>query len=105
MNPVNPVNSLNHVLVLSIVLAPMAAYVYGALELGWGFNELSGAFVIGAVAAGLVGGLGLTGTVTSYVEGIQVLLPAALMVGLARAISVVLEDGHVVDTILYGLVT
>jgi hypothetical protein len=26
-------------------VAPMAAYVYGALSLGWGFNELSAAFV------------------------------------------------------------
>src|SRR5207247_8786278 len=36
---------------------------------------------------------------------VQTLLPAALMVGVARSISLVLEDGHVVDTILYGLVT
>jgi uncharacterized ion transporter superfamily protein YfcC len=35
----------------------------------------------------------------------QIMLPAALMVGLARSISLVLEDGHVVDTILHGLVT
>ena len=94
-----------HLLVLALVLAPMAAYVYGALRLDWGFNELSGAFVIGAVAAGLVGGLGVAGTVTTYVEGMQNLLPAALMVGAARAISVVLADGHVVDTILHGLVS
>jgi hypothetical protein len=33
------------------------------------------------------------------------LLPAALMVGVARSISLVLEDGHIVDTILFGLVT
>jgi uncharacterized ion transporter superfamily protein YfcC len=83
----------------------MAAYVYGALRLDWGFNELSGAFVIGAVAAGLVGGLGVAGTVTTYVEGMQNLLPAALMVGTARSISLVLSDGHVVDTILHGLVS
>jgi len=94
-----------HLLVLALVLAPMAAYVYGALRLDWGFNELSGAFVIGAAAAGLVGGLGVAGTVTTYVEGMQNLLPAALMVGTARAISVVLSDGHVVDTILHGLVS
>jgi uncharacterized ion transporter superfamily protein YfcC len=94
-----------HLLVLALVLAPMAAYVYGALRLDWGFNELSGAFVIGAVAAGLVGGLGVAGTVTTYVEGMQNLLPAALMVGTARSISLVLSDGHVVDTILHGLVS
>jgi uncharacterized ion transporter superfamily protein YfcC len=83
----------------------MAAYVYGALRLDWGFNELSGAFLIAGIAAGLVGGLGPTGTLTAYLEGAQGLLPAALMIGVARSISLVLEDGHVVDTILNGMVT
>jgi uncharacterized ion transporter superfamily protein YfcC len=92
-----------HALILTIALAPMAAYVYGALRLDWGFNELSGAFLIAAIVAGLVGGLGITGTLTTYVEGAQSLLPAALMIGVARSISLVLEDGHVVDTILNAL--
>jgi uncharacterized ion transporter superfamily protein YfcC len=94
-----------HVVILLIVLAPMAAYVYGAFALGWGFNELSGTFVIAALAAGLVGKLGVTRTVTTYLEGMQALLPAASMVGLARSISLVLEEGRVVDTVLFGLVT
>jgi uncharacterized ion transporter superfamily protein YfcC len=33
------------------------------------------------------------------------LLPAALMVGVARSLSLVLADGRVVDTILHALVT
>ena len=94
-----------HALILILALAPMAAYVYGALRLDWGFNELSGAFLIAAIAAGLVGGLGATGTLTAYLEGAQSLLPAALMIGVARSISLVLDDGHVVDTILNALVT
>jgi len=94
-----------HLFILTLVLAPMAAYVYGALSLGWGFNELSAAFIIGGVLAGLVGGLGLERTVVAYVEGMQNLLPSALMVGLARSISLVLEDGRVVDTILNSVVT
>jgi uncharacterized ion transporter superfamily protein YfcC len=96
---------LTHALILAIAIAPMAAYVYGALRLGWGFNELSGAFLVAGLAAGLIGGLGPTGTLTAYLEGAQSLLPAALMIGAARSISLVLEDGRVVDTILNGLVT
>ena len=105
--PPSPTDSLpsRHVLILILALAPMAAYVYGALRLGWGFNELSGAFLIAAIAAGLVGGLGPMGTLTAYLEGAQSLLSAALMIGVARSISLVLDDGHVVDTILNALVT
>jgi uncharacterized ion transporter superfamily protein YfcC len=94
-----------HFFILALVLLPMAVYVYGALRLDWGFNELSAAFVIGGVLAGLVGGLGIGGTVVAYLEGMQALLPAALMVAVARSISLVLEDGRIVDTILFGLVS
>jgi uncharacterized ion transporter superfamily protein YfcC len=93
------------VVVFAIALAPMAAYVYGALRLDWGFNELSGAFVTGGMIAGLVGGLGVSETVVAYLDGMRSLLPAALMVGIARSISLVLDDGRIVDTILDGLVT
>jgi uncharacterized ion transporter superfamily protein YfcC len=93
------------VLILILALAPMAMYVYGALRLDWGFNELSGAFLVAGILAGLVGGLGTMGTLTAYLEGAQSLLSAALMIGVARSISMVLDDGHVVDTILNGLVT
>jgi len=89
--------------ILLAVLAPMAAYVYGALRLGWGFNELGGAFFFGGMVAGLVGGLRLTGTVTAFLQGAQSLLPATMLIGMARSISLVLTDGQVIDTILHGL--
>jgi uncharacterized ion transporter superfamily protein YfcC len=94
-----------HALILVMAIAPMAAYVYGAVRLDWGFPELAGAFMVAGIAAGLVGGLGPAGTLAAYLEGAQSLLPAALIIGMARSISLVLEDGHVVDTILHGLVT
>ena len=96
---------VKHLLILCLALAPMALYVYGALRLDWGLNELSGAFLIAGIAAGLAGGLGVTGTLTAYLEGAQSLLPAALLIGVARSISLVLDDGHVVDTILNAIVT
>lgn len=91
--------------ILSCVLLPFAAYLYGVMRLGWGFDELSAAFLIGGVAAGLLGGLGAVGTVKAFLEGMQALLPAATMVALARSISVVLADGRVIDTILHALAT
>jgi uncharacterized ion transporter superfamily protein YfcC len=88
---------------LALMMAPMAAYVWGAMFLGWGFNELSAGFFAGGLAAGLVGGLGLARTLEMYLDGMKELLPAAVMVGLARSITLVLEDGRVIDTILQAL--
>jgi uncharacterized ion transporter superfamily protein YfcC len=103
--PTAPALTARHALILAIVMVPMAAYVYGALRLDWGLNELSGAFLIAGMVAGLVGGMSLAKTVATYLEGMQSVLAAAFMVGVARSISLVLEDGRVVDTILNSLVT
>ena len=91
------------VFILLLVAAPVVAYVYGSLFHGWGFNELSASFFIAGIIAGLWGGLGLQGTTTAYLEGMQSMLPAAVLVGVARSISLVLSDGHVIDTILQSL--
>ena len=45
------------------------------------------------------------GTTVAYLEGMQGLLPAAVLIGVARSISLVLADGHVIDTILQQLAT
>jgi uncharacterized ion transporter superfamily protein YfcC len=59
-------------------------------------------FVMG-VAAGLVGRLGFSGTAKAFTEGFREMAFAAVVVGVARAIFVVLEDGRIVDTIVRGL--
>ena len=90
-------------LVLLAVLVPMAAYVYGSLHGSWGFLELGAAFLIGGCLAGLIGGLGVAGTSTTFLEGMQSMLPASMLIGVARSISVVLGDGKIIDSLLHGL--
>ena len=97
--------SIRDVLVLLIVSAPVVIYVYGSLKLGWGFNELSAAFLIAGIVAGLVGGLGAGGTTAAYIEGMQSVISAGVLIGVARSISLVLSDGHVIDTILQSVAT
>ena len=92
-----------HGVILFLVAAPFASYVVGVLRWDWGFNELSAAFLVAGLAVGLVGRLGLQGTVDAYLEGVRAVVGAAILVGVARAISLVLEDGRVIDTILQGL--
>ena len=88
---------------MALVMVPLGIYVVGALRWEWGFNELSGAFIVGAIGIGLVARLGASGTTTALLEGAQTMLPAALIVGLARSISLVLADGRIIDSILHAL--
>jgi uncharacterized ion transporter superfamily protein YfcC len=108
--PVSPAGAVAAVsgrdwLVLALTATPLAFYVYGVLRLDWGFNELSAGFFVAAFAVGLLGRLGLGGTTTVFLEGMQTMLPAGLLIGVARSISVVLTDGRVIDTILHALAT
>lgn len=83
--------------VLAIVVATFVAFVVGVTEFGWDFDQLSGLFFLMGVAAGLVGRLGVSGTADGYVEGFRSMAFAGLLIGFARAIYVVLNEGHVVE--------
>src|SRR5690606_3555113 len=86
-------------------IGPILTYVVRALAWGWGFDQLSAAATLGMIAVGVVNRMGATRTAEEVLHGMQALLPAAIMVGLARSIAVVLADGKVIDTILHALAT
>ncbi|WP_262920645.1 hypothetical protein [Hymenobacter sp. 5516J-16] len=73
------------------------------LQLGWEFEQMAALFFTLGVVAGLVGGLGLTGTAEGFIAGFRDIAFSALLIGFARAIFVVLEQGQIVDTIVNGL--
>jgi len=90
---------------LTLLLVPFVPYVYGVLRLDWGFNELSALFLVAGFAVGFVSGRDLTATTAGFLKGMESMLAAALFVGVARAISLVITDGRVIDTIVYSLAT
>ena len=91
--------------VLGLVLAAFLVFVVGVTRFGWDFDQLSAVFFVMGVAAGLMGGLRLAGTADAFVEGFRSMAFAALLIGFARGIYIVLDEGSVVDTIVYGLFT
>ena len=91
--------------ILVLVPVAFAVYVYGVLKLGWDFDQMSALFFIMGIGAGLLGGLGLGGTMEAYKHGFREMAGAALVVGFSRAIYVVLEQGRIIDTLVNGLVT
>jgi uncharacterized ion transporter superfamily protein YfcC len=89
--------------VLLSILGVFGVYIYGAQELGWEFNELAALFLFVGVLAGLLGRLGLAGTAEAFVDGFRSMAFAALLIGFARAIYVVMNEGQIVDTVVHGL--
>lgn len=92
---------LRHILCTIIVFFGFGMIIYGSLELKWGINHYSVVFFMMAVFCGLIGGLGLNGTASNFVKGAAGLTYAALVIGMARGISVVMTDGKIIDTVVY----
>ncbi|HMK09854.1 MAG TPA: YfcC family protein [Anaerolineales bacterium] len=99
-------------LILALFLFSFVAMIVGVIpwsDLGitriatrwWWFGELSALFMIMGIVIGLVGGLGEKGTVEAYIDGARDLLGVALVVALARGISVIMTNGLIIDTVLY----
>lgn len=57
------------------------------------------------VIVGLLAGMGVSGTARAYVRGFREMAYAGLLIGFARAIYVVLQDGRIVDTIVHAMFT
>lgn len=95
--------SLPHKLILAIVGLAFVLLIVGLMSWGWSFHEMAAEFFIVAILAGALGKLGLNGTCVAYVEGLREMTFAALIVGFAHGISLVLIDGKILDTIIYGL--
>jgi uncharacterized ion transporter superfamily protein YfcC len=91
-------------LILGLVAATFGILVWGILTQGWGFNHMSGLFFGMGIVVGAVGGLGVAGTSDAFARGFRDMALAALLIGFARAIFVVLEDGRIVDTIVHAMV-
>ena len=65
------------------------------------FTEASMLFIVAAVAIGLIAGMGESGTVNTIVSGAGDFLGAALIIVLARGITVVMQNTTITDTILH----
>ena len=68
--------------------------------LWWWFGELAALFLIMAILIGIVAGLNEKELVSSFVEGSRDLLGVALIVGLSRGITVVMNEGNMTATVL-----
>jgi uncharacterized ion transporter superfamily protein YfcC len=68
--------------------------------LAWWFGELTALFFVSAVVIGLVAGLGEEELVSSFVAGARDLLGVALIIGISRGITIVMNAGNMTDTVL-----
>ncbi len=69
----------------------------------WWFPEMTASFLLFAIIIGLIGRMGEAALTTSFVDGARDLLGVALIIGIARGITVIMNNGQITDTILHWI--
>ena len=67
----------------------------------WWFPEMTASFLLFAIIIGLIARMGEGVLTTSFVDGARDLLGVALIIGIARGITVIMNNGQITDTVLH----
>lgn len=90
-------------LILLLLVITFVGVAYGLIGLDWGFNEMSACFFVLGLAAGLIAKFGINKTTEVYIDGIKEMVYASMIIGLANSITIVLKEGSIIDSVIYGL--
>ncbi len=100
-----PPLSRRRVAVLAITGLTLVFMIIGIQQAGWFLIELGAIFLALALVVGLVGGLSADTLAQTFTKGAAELTGTALLIGFARAIGLLLEDGEILHTIVQGVAT
>ena len=75
--------------------------IYGVSQMEWWFLEMTVVFFVGAVIIGIIGKISEYSFVDVFIKGASDLLGVAIIIGIARGVTVLMNDGQISDTMLY----
>lgn len=96
-----PTFDLRHALVLLVFVGGFGIIGYGVFTYGWFIPEIAAVFLGMGLLSGLIGGMRPNEIADTFVIGAKDMVFAAIVVGLARGILVVMENGLILDTIIH----
>ncbi len=99
----HPPMTTAHKLVLASVGIAMAVMVYGLSQWSWYLVEMGAVFVALTVVMAVIARISPDRAAVEFGAGAAALTSVPLLIGVARGIHVVLNEGGIVDTIVYGL--
>ena len=92
-----------HKIIMGLFLVTIGILVYGTTHFGWYLNELSTLFFVMMIITGLIGGYNLSEISDHFISSTSDVLFGAFAVGVARALTIVMEDGQIIDTIINSM--
>ncbi len=92
-----------HYFILLLLTYTIFYLIVGVMGYGWYVMEIATLFLVMGIASGLAINKSADEIAKLFLEGVNDIMSAAIIVGLAGGIIVILEDGGIIDSILYGL--
>ncbi len=92
-----------HFFILDLLMTTVVVLIIGVMGYKWYIMEIASLFFAMGIASGIAMDKSANALVKLFLEGVKDILPAALVVGLAGGIIIILERGQVIDTILHYL--
>ena len=87
-------------LVMMYGVIPWEDLNIGLPTLWWWFPEMTASFILFSIVIGVIGRMSEADLTGSFVDGARDLLGVALIIGIARGITVVMNNGEITDTVL-----
>lgn len=98
-----PEMTFRRTLVLILTAVALIVLIVGIWMYGWYFIELGAVFLALTIFVGIISGIGINQTARTFTEGAAELTGTALLIGFARAIALIMEDGEILHTMINGL--
>ncbi len=92
----------HHTWILISSAAIFGFIVWAIQRLGWWMDDMGGGFFLMGIVAMLIARLPLDEATRAFVKGMEEMVVAALVVGFAKGISVVMAEAQIMDTIVHG---
>ena len=89
--------------ILMLLMFTIIFLMGGVMGFEWSLMEIAALFLVMGIAAGVSMGKSGNDVVKLFIAGTKDIMSAALVVGLAGGIIVILEDGKIIDTLLYAV--
>lgn len=98
-----PAMTGRRIMILAATLLTLIGLVLGIYFAGWYLVELGAMFLGLAIAAGMISRIGMNKTAIFFGKGAAELTSTALLIGFARSIALLLEDGEILHTVVNAL--
>ena len=88
-------------IILFLFIFQFIVMIWGVSSLGWWFQEAAAMFFGVAIIIMFLSGLSEKEAVNGFISGASEVVGVTLIIGLARAINIIMENGMISDTLLF----